>query len=111
MELDFSPEQEMLREMVRGVCSTYAPLETVRALEDDATGYPAELWKQLAELDLIGLMLPPEYGGAGMRAPEGAGGYEEVGRGLVPPPPFLSAGVGAGGGPPPRSRARRRGGG
>ena len=28
----------MLREMVRGVCSSYAPLETVRALEDDPVG-------------------------------------------------------------------------
>ena len=44
--------------MVRGVCSSYATLETVRALEDDPVGYPAELWKQMAELDLIGLMLP-----------------------------------------------------
>ena len=52
MDLDFTDEQEMLREMVRGVCSSYAPLETVRALEDDPVGYPAELWKQMAELDL-----------------------------------------------------------
>ncbi len=35
-------------------------------MEDDPIGYPAELWKQLAELDLIGLMLPAEYGGSGM---------------------------------------------
>ena len=64
MDLDSQPEQEMLREMVRGVCSSYAPLETVRALEDDPVGFPAELWKQLAELDLIGLMIPAEYGGS-----------------------------------------------
>ena len=35
MDLDLTPEQEMLREMVRGVCTSYASLETVRALEDD----------------------------------------------------------------------------
>ena len=40
MDLDLSPEQEMLREMVRGVCSSYAPLETVRALEDDPVRLP-----------------------------------------------------------------------
>ena len=96
MELDFSPEQEMLREMVRGVCSTYSPLETVRALEDDPTGYPAELWKQLAELDLIGLMLPPEYGGSGMSTLEGAVVYEELGRALAPSPHFVSAVLSAG---------------
>ena len=60
MDLDLSPEQEMLREMVRGVCSSYASLETVRALEDDPVGYSAEMWKQMAELDLIGLTLPAE---------------------------------------------------
>ena len=32
MNLDLTPEQEMLREMVRGVCSSYSPLETVREM-------------------------------------------------------------------------------
>ena len=40
MDLDLNEEQEMLREMVRGVCSSYASLETVRELEDDPVGYP-----------------------------------------------------------------------
>src|SRR5438874_2157578 len=70
MELEFSAEQEMLREMVRGLCASASPLERVRALEDDAVGYSHEFWKQLAELDLIGLMLPTEYGGSGMTALE-----------------------------------------
>ena len=47
MDLDFTEEQEMLREMVRGVCNEYSPIDVVRAMEDDATGYPTELWKQL----------------------------------------------------------------
>ena len=96
MDLDLSPEQEMLREMVRGVCSSYAPLETVRALEDDPVGYPAELWKQMAELDLIGLMLPAEYGGSDMSALEGAVVYMELGRALAPTPHFVSAVMSAG---------------
>ena len=96
MDLDRTEEQEMLREMVRGVCSSYAPLETVRALEDDPIGYPLELWKQLGELDLIGLMVPPEYGGSGMTALEGAVVYEELGRALTPSPHFVSAVMSAG---------------
>ena len=52
MDLDFTEEQEMLREMVRGVCSRTRRSTRVRELEDDPVGYPAELWKQLAELDL-----------------------------------------------------------
>jgi alkylation response protein AidB-like acyl-CoA dehydrogenase len=96
MDLDLNEEQEMLREMVRGVCSSYANLDTVRALEDDPTGFPAELWKQMAELDLIGLMLPSEYGGSEMSALEGAVVYQELGRALAPSPHFVSAVMSAG---------------
>lgn len=96
MDLDRTEEQEMLAEMVRGVCSSYAPLDTVRALEDDPLGYPTEFWKQLGELDLIGIMIPPEFGGSGMTTLEGAVVYEELGRALAPSPHFVSAVMGAG---------------
>ena len=91
LDLDFSPEQEMLRETVRKVCAASSPLSVVRDLEDDPVGYPAELWKQLAELDLIGLLLPEEHGGSGMTALEGVVLYEELGRSLAPTPHFPSA--------------------
>lgn len=96
MDLDLNEEQEMLREMVRGVCSSYANLETVRALEDDPIGFPAELWKQMAALDLIGLMVPAAYGGSEMSALEGAVVYMELGRALAPSPHFVSAVMSAG---------------
>ena len=57
MDLDFSEEQEMLREMVRGLCAEHAPVEVVRSMEDDATGFPAELWKQLGEHGLLGITI------------------------------------------------------
>jgi alkylation response protein AidB-like acyl-CoA dehydrogenase len=63
----------------------------VRQLEDDPVGYPPELWKQLGELDLIGLLLPEEHGGAGMTLLEGVVLYEELGRSLAPTPHFVSA--------------------
>ena len=96
MDLDLTPEQEMLGEMVRGVCSSYASFETVRALEDDPVGFPTELWKQMAALDLIGLMVPAQYGGSQMSALEGAVVYMELGRALAPSPHFVSAVMGAG---------------
>lgn len=96
MDLEFSEEQEMLREMVRGLCSTAASLESVRALEDDPVGYSPEFWAQLAELDLIGLMIPEEHGGSGMTAVEGAIVFEELGRALAPSPLFVSGVIGAG---------------
>ena len=72
MDLDFTEEQEMLRDMVRGMCAEYAPLELVRKMEDDPIGYPSDFWKQLGELGLLGLTLPEKYDGGGQSALEGA---------------------------------------
>ncbi|HEX7460378.1 MAG TPA: acyl-CoA dehydrogenase family protein, partial [Acidimicrobiales bacterium] len=91
LDLTFSPEQEMLRETVRGVVATTSPLSVVRELEDDPTGYSTELWKQLAHLDLIGLQLPEEYGGSGMSTLETVVLYEEFGRAITPSPHFVSS--------------------
>jgi alkylation response protein AidB-like acyl-CoA dehydrogenase len=96
MDLDFSEEQDMLREMVRGVCADFASLDVVRKMEDDPVGYPEEFWKQLAALDLIGLTLPAAYGGSGMGALEAVIVYEEFGRSLAPSPHFASAVVSGG---------------
>ena len=96
LDLTFSPEQEMLRETVRGVCAQYSPLTVVRQLENDATGYPAELWKQLGALDLLGLLIPEEYGGSGMSLIEAVVLYEELGRSLAPTPHLVSCVVAAG---------------
>jgi alkylation response protein AidB-like acyl-CoA dehydrogenase len=91
LDLTFSPEQEMLRETVRGVVATTSPLRVVRELEDDPIGYSTELWKQLAHLDLIGLQLPEEYGGSGMTTLESVVVYEEFGRAIAPSPHFVSS--------------------
>jgi alkylation response protein AidB-like acyl-CoA dehydrogenase len=91
LDLEFSQEQEMLRDNVRRVCDAHSPLTVVRELEDDAVGYSPELWRQLGELGLIGLMLPEEYGGGGSTALEGVVLYEEFGRSLAPTPHFVSA--------------------
>jgi len=91
LDLEFSPEQDMLRETVRKVCATFSPLSVVRELEDDPVGYSPELWKQMAELDLIGLLLPEDHGGSAMSALEGVVLYEELGRALAPTPHFASA--------------------
>jgi alkylation response protein AidB-like acyl-CoA dehydrogenase len=90
MDLDFTEEQETLREMVRRVCAEHATVEVVRALENDPTGYPAEFWKQLGELGLLGILIPEKYGGAEMSMLDAAIVYEEFGRALAPSPHFVS---------------------
>jgi alkylation response protein AidB-like acyl-CoA dehydrogenase len=96
MDLDFTEEQNMLRDMVRGLCEDQVPVKVVRELEDDPTGYQEGLWKKMAELGLLGLMLPEKYGGAAQSALEGALLYEEFGRSLAPSPHFPSCVLGGG---------------
>jgi alkylation response protein AidB-like acyl-CoA dehydrogenase len=91
LDLEFDQEQELLRQTVRDVLSKHCGLDVVRQMEDDPVGYPEALWTQLAELDLIGLLLPEEHGGAGMTLVEGVALYEELGRALAPVPHFVSA--------------------
>jgi alkylation response protein AidB-like acyl-CoA dehydrogenase len=96
MDLDFTQEQQVLREMVRGVVSEHAPLAVVRKLEDDPTGYSPAFWKQLAEVGVLGVLVPEEYGGAAQSLLEAAIVYEELGRGLAPSPHLPSSIVGGG---------------
>ena len=90
MDLDFTEEQQMLRETVRRLCEEHTPIEAVRRLEDDPTGYPVEMWKQMGELGILGLLISESCGGGGMSAIEGAIVYEELGRALAPTPHFTS---------------------
>jgi alkylation response protein AidB-like acyl-CoA dehydrogenase len=91
LDLEFDQEQELLRQTVREMLQRHCPLDVVRAMEDDPLGYPDELWTQLGDLDLVGLLLPEEYEGSGMSLIEGVALYEELGRALAPVPHFVSA--------------------
>ena len=91
MDLEFTPEQELLRETVAGVCARHAGLEVVRALEDDPLGYSEKFWDQLGELGLLGLTLPEEHGGSGMSMLDAMVVYHELGRALAPSPHFVSS--------------------
>ena len=90
LDLGFTQEQEMLRDMVRGLCAELSPLERVRELEDDPDGIHRELWQRFGELGLCGLMVPESTGGSGMSLLDGVVLYEELGRSLAPLPHFVS---------------------
>ena len=92
LDLEFDQEQEMLRETVRDVLGALLPARRWSASwRTTRSATRLALWEQLAELDLIGLLLPEEYGGSGMALIEGVALYEELGRALAPTPHFVSA--------------------
>lgn len=63
MNFELTDEQQMLRNMVR----EFAEAEVAPGAEErDRTGeFPLDIVKKLADLDLMGLPFPEEYGGAG----------------------------------------------
>ena len=96
MDMDFTPEQDLLRDSVRRTCARHGGLDMVRKLENDAVGYSPAFWSALAELGLLGLTLPEEYDGSGMTSVDAAIVYEELGRSLAPSPHFVSCVLAAG---------------
>jgi alkylation response protein AidB-like acyl-CoA dehydrogenase len=90
MDMDFTPEQDLLRESVRRTCERHCGMDVVRKLENDPVGYPPALWSALAELGLLGLTVDEKLGGSGMTPLDAAIVYEELGRALVPSPHFVS---------------------
>lgn len=41
-------------------------VKPIAAEVDRTNGFPAELWKEMGDLGLLGITVPEEYGGAGM---------------------------------------------
>jgi len=81
VNFDLTDEQQMLREMVR----EFSEKEIKpRAAEIDRTDeFPWDLWKRMADLGLLGMTLPPEYGGSGMDTVAWAIAQEEMARASV----------------------------
>jgi alkylation response protein AidB-like acyl-CoA dehydrogenase len=90
MDLDFTAEQHLMRDMSRAMLAEHCPIEVVRRMEDDPKGYPDGLWKQVSELGLAGMLIPEAYGGSAQSLLEAALVYEEFGRALAPTPHFVS---------------------
>ena len=89
MDLGLSEEQELLRNFAREYLEKNCPESLVRAMEEDERGYTDALWQGMAAQGWQGLIIPPEYGGAGMRLLDLSVLLEEFGRALAPGP-FLS---------------------
>jgi len=86
MNLDFSPEQQRMREAARRLLAERCTPAAVRKVFEGEAAYDKGLWRELAELGYLGIAIPEEFGGSG-------GGYlelcviaEELGRVLAPVP-------------------------
>ena len=81
MNFDLTDAQRLIRDMVR----EFAEKEIrPRAPEIDRTDeFPWDLWKRMAELGILGMTLPSEYGGSGTDTVSWAIAQEEMARASV----------------------------
>ncbi len=88
MNLDFTSEQEMLRDSAARFLSNECPYDKVKELEETAEGYAPELWSKMAELGWLGLLFPEEYDGYGGQFIDLIIIQEEIGKAAFPSPFF-----------------------
>jgi alkylation response protein AidB-like acyl-CoA dehydrogenase len=88
VELEFTDDQDELRDGVRAVLARECPMSLVRAVVEDgaAAGHDLVhgLWRQMVDLGWPALTVPEEHGGLGLGAVELAVVAEELGRVLAP---------------------------
>ena len=97
VDVQLSDEQRALQRSAGEFLAAECSMEFVRTCMDDPAGWPAAseaVWKQMAELGWMGLVIPEAQGGAGLDAVDLAVLLEEMGRVLLPVP-FLSTLVAA----------------
>ncbi|MGD0353436.1 MAG: acyl-CoA dehydrogenase family protein [Dehalococcoidia bacterium] len=102
MDLRFTEAQEILKKASRDFLTTECPKTLVRELEKSEKGYSPELWKKMAELGWMALVIPEQYEGIGYTFQDLTVLLEEVGRNILPGPliptvistfPILEAGT------------------
>jgi alkylation response protein AidB-like acyl-CoA dehydrogenase len=83
MDLDPTDEQKLLAETVNGLLEKKYDANARLALLGSGVGWSRDMWRQYAELGLLGLPFEEQYGGAGMGVDELAVVMESFGRALI----------------------------
>lgn len=86
MDFGFTEEQQMVSDMTRKFFTNECPMETVRELQKDETGYSKKLWKKMADVGLLGVLIDEAYGGMGLGFMDLCPILEEIGKVLFPSP-------------------------
>jgi alkylation response protein AidB-like acyl-CoA dehydrogenase len=92
MNLELTEEQVALRDTVRQYLAEKASVAGhVRPMLDDPTGTTDDVWRGLADLGAMGVLVAAEHDGAGMTMVEAGVVAEELGAALYPGPWSSSA--------------------
>ncbi len=95
MDLALNETQEEIKKVATDFVKTEVPAHQMTQWYKNKQTFQPQLVKKAAEIGWLGMMLPEEYGGAGMSTMDCAVVFEELGRGPVPGPLFTSGVVSA----------------
>jgi alkylation response protein AidB-like acyl-CoA dehydrogenase len=95
VNFDFTEDQRLLQETVRDFLAGECTPEVVRALWASDTGRSRALWKQLAEVGLVGLLVSEQSEGMGLSEVDFVLLCEEAGRAALAEPVISTAAVAA----------------
>jgi len=90
LDLDLTESEEMLKKTALDFIRRDAPKEVVQRLQETDTGYTDELWRQVANMGWLGIIIPEEYGGTGNSLTSAGVLYEALGSAPLPGPYFSS---------------------
>jgi alkylation response protein AidB-like acyl-CoA dehydrogenase len=90
MEFDYTEEQLALQDTLQRFISRDYDFDKRKAILSTQLGFSAEAWKQYADLGLLALPLPEDFGGLGGNAVDVMLVMEQFGRGLLMEP-YLSS--------------------
>ncbi len=65
MDFEFSDEQRQLREVVERYLTDKYDFDRYRAIKRSDTGWDAAVWRELADLGVLGINVPTAHGGLG----------------------------------------------
>jgi len=86
MDFSQSQERQMLADSMRRLTADKLDMKVREEARNSDSGFPSDLWTNLAELGVIGALFPDAVGGFGGTAWDFATVFEQVGRALVPGP-------------------------
>ncbi len=80
MEFTLNEEQEMLKKSAQDFLKKQCDKTVLKELEESETGFSKKLWKNMAKLDWMAIIIPEDYEGVGWSFLDLAVLFEEFGR-------------------------------
>jgi alkylation response protein AidB-like acyl-CoA dehydrogenase len=91
MDLSLTEFQKMLKNSAGDFLKSELPWTFAKEIDESETGFSPELWRKVADMGWLGMVLPEACGGMGCSLTDLAVIYEEMGQALMPGVCFSSS--------------------